>query len=57
MRSRLREIKEQLRRHRHDPIPEQGVWLKSVIAGYFAYHAVPTNYRSLDAFRHHVNNL
>lgn len=57
MRARLREVKDQLRRHRHDAIPEQGTWLKSVLTGYFAYHAVPTNYRSLDAFRHHVKKL
>ena len=25
--------------------------------GYFNYHAVPTNARALDAFRHHVTDL
>ena len=38
----------------HQPIPEQGKWLKQVVTGYFAYHAVPTNSRALDVFRHHV---
>ena len=28
-------------------IPEQGRWLKAVVTGYFAYHAVPTNMRAL----------
>ena len=41
----------------HDAIPEQGRWLKAVVTGYFAYHAVPTNSRALGAFRYHVTNL
>lgn len=57
MRARLRAIKETLRRRRHDSIPEQGRWLGQVVRGYFAYHAVPTNFRSLDAFRHYVLDL
>jgi group II intron reverse transcriptase/maturase len=57
MRARLHEIKAQLRARMHDAIPEQGRWLKAVVTGYFAYHAVPTNYRALGAFRHHVTNL
>jgi len=51
MRTRLREIKEALQVHMHAPLPEQGRWLKRVVAGYFAYHAVPTNMKSLAAFR------
>jgi group II intron reverse transcriptase/maturase len=51
MRARLQEIKAALRTHMHAPIPEQGRWLKQVLTGYFAYHAVPTNMRSLAAFR------
>lgn len=57
MRAKLREIKEELRRRRHQPIPEQGKWLRQVVTGFFAYHAVPTNGRSLGAFRYHVTNL
>ena len=49
--STLKEIKAQLRERMHDAIPEQGKWLKAVITGYFAYHAVPTNLRPLRAFR------
>ena len=41
----------------HQPIPEQGKWLKQVVTGYFAYHAVPTNSRALATFRYHVINL
>jgi RNA-directed DNA polymerase len=57
MLARLKEIKAQLRERMHDAIPEQGKWLKAVVTGYFAYHAVPTNLRALGAFRYHVTDL
>ena len=57
MQARLRTIKDELRRRLHEPIPEQGRWLGQVVRGYFAYHAVPTNTKSLAAFRHHVTDL
>jgi hypothetical protein len=41
----------------HVSIASQGRWLRSVVRGYFAYHAVPTNSRALGAFRFHVTNL
>ena len=56
-RAKLREVKDELRRRMHHSIPEQGHWLKQVVTGYFAYHAVPTNIRALMAFRHHVTDL
>jgi RNA-directed DNA polymerase len=54
MRAKLKEIKEALRKRMHQPIPKQGVWLKQVVAGYFNYHAVPTNGRALEVFRAEV---
>jgi hypothetical protein len=57
MRAKLSEIKEELRRRMHQPIPELGRWLAQVIRGYFAYHAVPTNSSALSAFRYHVTRL
>ena len=57
MRAKLRAIKDELRRRMHDPIPQQGQWLRQVVRGYFAYHAVPTNLRSLAVFRHFVERL
>jgi RNA-directed DNA polymerase len=57
MRAKLKEVKEQLRQRRHQPIPEQGKWLRQVVMGHFAYYAVPTNSRALSAFRHHVVDL
>ena len=47
MKAKLKEIKGELRRRMHRPIPEQGKWLKQVTTGFFAYHAVPTNFRAL----------
>jgi group II intron reverse transcriptase/maturase len=54
MRARLRAVKAELQRRRHQPIPEQGRWLSSVVRGYFAYHAVPTNMKALQSFRTQV---
>jgi len=56
-RAKLQEIKEELRRRMHQPIPIQGSWLKQVVTGHFAYYAVPTNARALSAFRHYVTDL
>jgi group II intron reverse transcriptase/maturase len=57
MRAKLKEVKEQLQRRRHQPIPEQGRWLRQVVTGHFAYYAVPTNSRALSAYRHYVVDL
>jgi group II intron reverse transcriptase/maturase len=54
MRAKLREITEALRQRLHRPIPETGKWLAQVVAGYTAYHAVPTNSPAITAFRYHV---
>jgi RNA-directed DNA polymerase len=57
MRAKLQIIKQELRQRMHQPIPQQGKWLKQVVTGYFNYHAVPTNSPTLTAFRFHVINL
>ncbi len=54
MRAKLQAIKEELLRQRHQPIPKQGDWLKQVVTGFFAYHAVPTNGPAISAFRYRV---
>jgi group II intron reverse transcriptase/maturase len=54
MRAKLRMIKQEMRRRMHQPIPKQGQWLHYVVRGYFNYHAVPTNFRSLVTFRTEV---
>jgi RNA-directed DNA polymerase len=57
IRTKLKELREEMRSRRHQPVPEQGQWLGQVVRGFFAYHAVPTNIRALNAFRHSVMDL
>jgi RNA-directed DNA polymerase len=57
MRAKLQAIKQELRRRMHQPIPQQGKWLRQVVTGYFNYHAVPTNSQALAAFRFCVTEL
>jgi group II intron reverse transcriptase/maturase len=54
MKAKLKEVAGELRRRMHQSIPEQGAWLKQVVTGYFAYHAVPTNWAALGAFRYEI---
>jgi hypothetical protein len=51
MRAKLQEIRQKLRLRMHDAVPETGKWLRSVVQGYFNYHAVPGNGKRLQAFR------
>jgi group II intron reverse transcriptase/maturase len=57
LRAKLEEIKQQLLNRTHDPIGQTGKWLKSVVQGYFNYHAVPGNLDSLHVFRFRVTLL
>jgi len=57
MRAKLAEVKDQLRRRMHLPIPEQGRWLASVVRGHLAYYAVPGNTDTVAAFRTQVTRL
>ncbi len=57
VRAKLKDIKEGLRKRMHEPLARQGKWLGQVVAGWFNYHAVPTNSRTLGAFRYHVVDL
>jgi group II intron reverse transcriptase/maturase len=54
MRATLKAINIALKRRRHDPVPAQGKWLGSVVRGYFAYYAVPTNSQVMARFRSEV---
>ena len=55
MRAKLKQVKDQLMRRRHLPVPEQGQWLASVVRGHLAYYAVPGNIRAANAFRIQVS--
>ena len=54
MRAKLKQVKAELRRRRHLPIPDQGRWLASVVRGHLAYYAVPGNIDAVSAFRDEV---
>lgn len=54
MRSKLQAVRQELRKRWHEPIAETGGWLRSVVQGYFNYHAVPGNFRALQTFRREV---
>jgi hypothetical protein len=51
MQAKLREVKKELMRRRHQPIPVQGRWLGSVVRGHLGYYAVPGNTDAVAAFR------
>jgi len=57
MRKKLREIKAELMRRRHEPVAVLGRWLRSVVQGYFNYYAVPGNSYCLGSFRTQVSRL
>jgi RNA-directed DNA polymerase len=50
MRAKLRAVKTELMHRRHDPIPDQGQWLASVVRGHSNYYAVPGNIDAVAAF-------
>ncbi len=54
MRATLTAIRAKLHQRRHEPVPLVGAWLRRVLNGYFAYHAVPTNLLRLEGFRSEV---
>jgi group II intron reverse transcriptase/maturase len=54
VRRKLGEIKIELRRRMHAPVPTVGKWLASVVRGHFNYYGVPNNYPALSTFRYHV---
>jgi RNA-directed DNA polymerase len=57
LRAKLRELKPHLRQRRHEPVADTGKWLRSVVQGYFNYHAVPGNLDSLSTFRTRLTRL
>jgi len=55
--AKLSEVKDELRRRMHEPIPRVGEWLKSVVSGHFNYYGVPMNTHALWSFRGSVTRL
>jgi len=54
MRATLKVLRRRILKRRHQPVPVQGAWLRSVIRGYFGYYAVPTSFERLAEFRKEV---
>lgn len=54
MRAKLKEVRAVIVRRRHEPLPQVGRWVQSVVQGYLNYHAVYGNLARLRAFRTQV---
>ena len=55
--AKLRSIKTELIRRRHEPTPAVGEWLLKVTLGYYQYHAIPGNLIRLKLFRRRLQWL
>jgi group II intron reverse transcriptase/maturase len=55
--AKLKDLNRELRRRMHKPIPEQGAYLRSVVAGHVRYYGVPMNGPALVAFRKAVGRI
>jgi len=54
MAAKLKDTRQKLRKSLHAATGDTVKWLKSVVRGYFQYHAVPRNEQRMKAFRHEV---
>ena len=57
LQAKLSEVKAELQRRLHAPIPEVGKWLRAVVEGHIRYYGVPTNYAALKLLRTRVEWL
>lgn len=57
LQAKLKQVKTELRRRLHDPVPEVGRWLNSVVSGHVRYYGVPMNTPALSLFRFQVGWL
>jgi len=55
--AKLKAIKAELQRRKHDRTTAVGAWLRKVVLGYYQYHAVPGNIDQLRIFQCRVNRL
>jgi len=55
MGTKLKQVRQTLMRNRHKPVAELGRWLRSVVHGFFNYHAVPCNIGALQTFRREIS--
>jgi len=57
LQAKLNEVKAELHRRMHHPIPELGKWLQAVVRGHLRYYGVPMNQPALTVFRFRVGWL
>jgi RNA-directed DNA polymerase len=57
MRAKLKEVKTELMRRMHLPVPEVGQWLARVVRGHLNYYAVPGNTDAIAAFCSEIQRL
>ena len=57
LQTKLNEVKAELQRRMHEPIPELGKWLQAVLRGHIRYYGVPMNKPALFLFRFQVGRL
>jgi RNA-directed DNA polymerase len=57
LQTKLNDVKAELQRRMHEPIPEQGKWLQAVVRGHIRYYGVPRNQNALWIFRFQVGRL
>jgi group II intron reverse transcriptase/maturase len=57
LQAKLSEVKAELQRRLHDPVPEVGAWLSTVVGGHIRYYGVPMNSAALHRFRFQVGWL
>ncbi len=57
LQAKLSEVKAELRRRLHDPIPVVGAWLRLVVGGHIRYYGVPMNGPAIGMFRFQVGGL
>src|SRR5205809_510212 len=57
LQAKLQAVNIELRQRMHDPVPEVGAWLKTVVGGHLRYYGVPSNRYALAHFRFSVGKL
>jgi group II intron reverse transcriptase/maturase len=57
LQAKLAEIKAELKGRMHDPVPQVGQWLGSVLRGHLQYYGVPMNVAALHLFRFQIARL
>ena len=57
IRAKLMELKIELKRRLHNPVPVVAKWLRVVLLGHYRYYGVPGNNRKLHSFYFHLSRI